>query len=93
MTSNFYIKGAPLYRVIGEKPHAKIYKLPFVDMTGAVRELKEVKLNKSNYRQSGWGWWIVFEDGSKKFITINKINGYLVPEKMIIKDKEKGMPF
>ena len=93
MTSNFYIKGAQLYRVVGRKPHAKIYKLPYVDMSGAMRELKEIKLNKSHPQQSGWGWWVTFENGAKKFITINKINGYLVADKMIIKDKEKGMPF
>lgn len=93
MISKYYIKGAPLYRVVGNKPNAKIYKLPFVDITGAVRELKEVKLNKSHQRKSGWGWSIMFEDGVRRFITLNKINGYLVEDKMEILDKEKGMPF
>mgnify|MGYP000526865482 CR=1 FL=1 len=93
MISKYYIKGAPLYRVVGIKPKAKIFKLPFADMTGAVRELKEVKLNKSHQRKSGWGWSIAFEDGVRRFITLNKINGYLVPDEMEIKDKEKGMPF
>jgi hypothetical protein len=93
MTSNFYIKGAPLYRVVGKKPHAKIYKLPYVDMSGANRELKEITFNTTNKSKSGWGWWITFEDVGKKYITKSKINNYLVAEKMIIKDKEKGMPF
>lgn len=93
MISKYYIKGAPLYRVVGSKPNAKIFKLPFADMTGAVRELKEVKLNKSHQRKSGWGWSIMFDDGVRRFITLNKINGYLVPDKMVITFKEKGMPF
>jgi len=35
----------------------------------------------------------MFEDGVRRFITLNKINGYLVPDEMEILDKEKWMPF
>ena len=90
MISNFTLVGAESYRIVGKKPHSKIYRLPYIDRKGRQQSLKEIKSTMNG------GYWIVFDNGEKKFISLRQLQtnqALLKKDRMVINFKEKGMPF
>lgn len=93
MKSNYKINGAKLYRVVGNKPTAKIYKLPYIDGQGRQQPLKEIK---KIARGKKGAYLIRFDDGKDKWVSVAELEtnpNLLIKDPIVIMAKEKGYPF